>query len=180
LAATFAIGAASAALLAAMVASIDRAAAQVYPSRPITIAYPFAPAGPGDVIARLIVEPMRASLGQPVIVENVAGANGTIGTGRVARAAPNGYTLVLRLSSAHALNGAIYALPYDVLNDFEPISLIADSLQMISAKKALPANDSKELIAWPKANPDKTSQGYAGAGSPGHVAGASLGVPRVP
>jgi len=168
---TYVIGAAGAAILFAPLTGIGTAAAQVYPSRPITVIVSYAAGGSVDVIARLIAERMRVSLGQPVIIENVGGANGTIGTGRVARAAPNGYTLVLGLLSTHVLNGAVYPLPYDVLNDFEPISLIADSPQVIVAKKAMPAKDLNELIAWLKANPDKASLGSAGAGSPGHLAG---------
>src|SRR5262245_54083176 len=158
-------------ILTALLGFVFSAMAQSYPSRPITIVYPFAAGGPGDVIGRVIAERMRISLGQAVIIENVAGANGTIGTGRVARASPNGYTLVLGLSSTHVLNGAIYALAYDVLNDFEPISLVANSPQIMAARKAMPAKDLMELIAWLKENPNRASQGYAGAGSPGHIAG---------
>src|SRR5215831_17032769 len=106
---------------AAMPAMSRPLRAQAYPTRPITIVYPFAAGGPGDVIARVIAEPMRASLGQPVIVENVPGVNGNIGTARVARAAPDGHTLVLGVTSTHVLNAAIYPLAHDVVGDFEPI-----------------------------------------------------------
>ena len=124
------------------------------------------------MVARIVAERMRSSLGQTVIIENVTGANGKLGTGRVARATPDGYTLAFGVSfSTHVVNGAIYALPYDVINDFEPVALVADAPQLILAKKAMPANDLKELIAWLKANPDKASLGHTGAGSPAHVAG---------
>jgi tripartite-type tricarboxylate transporter receptor subunit TctC len=146
--------------------------AQAYPSRPITIVVPSGAGGPSDVVARIVTERMRGSLGQAVIIDNVPGANGTLGIGRVARAAPNGYTLALSVSSStHVFNGAIYALPYDVINDFEPIALVADSPLLIIAKKAMPATDLKELITWLRANPDKASQGNTGQGSPAHVAG---------
>jgi len=145
------------------------AAAQDFPSRPITIVYPFAAGGPGDIIARVIAEPMRAALGQPVIVETMPGANGNIGAGRIARAEPNGSTLLLGTTSTHVLNGALYPLQHDVIKDFEPIALVADSPLIVVARKTMPANDLKELVAWLKANGDKASQGYAGNGSPGHM-----------
>jgi tripartite-type tricarboxylate transporter receptor subunit TctC len=157
---------------AAALAAVSRfAGAQDYPSRPITLIVPFAPGGLADVTARIMAEGMRAALGQPVIIENVGGANGSIGTGRVARAAPDGYTLVLGIWNTHVGNGATYALQYDVVNDFEPIALLADAPLLLVAKKAMPANDLKELIAWLKANPDKASMGTVGAGSPGHLLG---------
>ena len=128
--------------------------------------------GPSDVSRASSPSACAASLGQPLVIENVPGANGTLGTGRVARAKPDGYTLAFSASfSTHVVNGAIYALPYDVVNDFEPVALVADDPQVILAKKAMPANDLKELIAWLKANPDKASLGHIGPGSPAHVAG---------
>ncbi len=161
------------ALGAAALPTVSRiATAQTYPSRPITIVVPSGAGGPSDVVARIVAERMRASLGQAVITDNVAGANGTIGIGRVARAKPDGYTLAFSVSfSTHVVNGAIYALPYDVINDFTPIALVADNPQFILAKKAMPANDLKELIAWLKANPDKASLAQIGPGSPAHVSG---------
>jgi tripartite-type tricarboxylate transporter receptor subunit TctC len=152
-------------------ASTERATAQVYPSRPITMVAPFAAGGPTDAIGRTIAERMRGSVGQPVIVENVTGAAGNIGVGRVARAAGDGYTLGIGAWSTHVVNGAIYTLPFDLLNDFEPISLIATNPNLILAKNAVPANDLRELIAWLKANPDKATLGTAGVGSPPHIAG---------
>jgi tripartite-type tricarboxylate transporter receptor subunit TctC len=147
------------------------AGAQVYPSRPITIIVPFPAGGPSDTLARILAERMRVSLGQPIIIENVTGASGSIGAGRVARAAPDGYTLSLGTSTTHVINGAVLTLQYDVLNDFEPVSLLATNPQLIVARKTMPAKDLKELIAWLKANPDKESQGTSGAGSAIHLAG---------
>jgi tripartite-type tricarboxylate transporter receptor subunit TctC len=145
--------------------------AQAYPTRPIIIVVPFAPGGTSDVIARILAEHMRVSLGQPVIIENVTGASGNIGVGRVARAAGDGYTLTFSGWSTHVANGAIYALPYDLVTDFEPIALVHNQPFLIVAKKTMPAKDMKELIVWLKANPDKASQGHAGVGNPSHVAG---------
>jgi tripartite-type tricarboxylate transporter receptor subunit TctC len=145
--------------------------AQVYPSHPITIVVPFAAGGPTDVIARTMAQHMRASLGQSVIVENVTGANGNIGVGKVARAAPDGYTISIGHWSTHVVNGAVYPLPYDLLKDFEPVSLIATNSYLIVAKNAVPAGDLKSFIAWLKVNPNKASEGTAGAGSPQHVSG---------
>ena len=160
--------AAGAAALSA-VARIARA--QTYPSRPITMIVPFPAGGPLDTIARIIAEGMRGSLGQPIIIENASGAGGTIGVGRVARAAGDGYTLCAGFVGTHVINGATYALQYDLLKDFEPVSLIAGSSWLIVAKKTLPAKELTDLIDWLKANPDKASQGTVGAGSPHHVAG---------
>jgi len=157
---------------AAALPAVSRIAwAQGYPTRPITMVVPYAAGGPADSVGRILVERMRASLGQPVIIENVTGANGSIAVGRVARAAPDGYTLSLGLWNTHVSNGALYALQYDVLNDFEPVGLLASFSSMIVARKAMPANDLKEFIAWLKANPSKASQGSAGVGSMGHLGG---------
>jgi tripartite-type tricarboxylate transporter receptor subunit TctC len=156
---------------AALPAMSQVAWAQSYPSRPITIVVPFAAGGPIDTLARVMAEPMRISLGQPVIVENVSGAAGNIGVGRVARAAPDGYTLVAGFWGTHVLNGAIYKLPYDVLNDFKPILQMTSNLQVIVARKTLPANDLKGLIAWLNAHPDTAAAGTAGGGSPQHIDG---------
>ncbi len=147
------------------------AAAQYYPARPITIVVPFPAGGPTDAVGRIVAERMRTSLGQSVIIENVAGAGGSIGIGRVARAAPDGYTIALGIWSTQVVNAAIYALSYDVVKDFEPIALLASSPLMVAAKSSVPANDLQELIAWLKANPDKASEGTAGVGSPEHIAG---------
>jgi tripartite-type tricarboxylate transporter receptor subunit TctC len=147
------------------------ARAQVYPSRPITMIVPFAAGGPNDTVGRIMAQGMRASLGQALIIENSPGAAGSIGVGRVARAAPDGYTLAVGQWGTHVLNGAIYTLPYDVFNDFEPVILIAESPFLIVSKRTLPPTDLKGLIDWLKANPDKASQGTAGAGAASHIAG---------
>jgi tripartite-type tricarboxylate transporter receptor subunit TctC len=150
------------------------ARAQGYPSRPITLVVPFAPGGLADVIGRIVAEGMRSLLGQILIIENVGGAGGNIGAGRVARAAPDGYTLVLGIWNTHVGKGAIYSLRYDVVKDFEPVALLADAPLLFVANKAVPANDLSEFIAWLGANPDKTSMGTVGAGSPGHLLGILL------
>ncbi len=149
----------------------NQASAQVYPSRPITMVVPLAAGGPLDTIARILAEPMRVSLGQPVIVENVTGAAGTIGTGRVARAAPDGYTFGMGFLGTLVLNGAIYTLPYDVVKDLDPIALISSNPHLIVANAALPAKNLREFIAWLKLNPDKASAGTGGVGASTHVAG---------
>jgi tripartite-type tricarboxylate transporter receptor subunit TctC len=147
------------------------APAQTYPSRPITMIVPFPAGGAIDVIARNLAERMKASLGQPVIIENVTGASGSIGVGRVARAAPDGYMLSLGQNDTHVVNGATYVLRYDVVNDFEPVVLISATPRLILAKNAMPADDLKGLIAWLKANPGKATYGTAGFGSTGQVIG---------
>jgi tripartite-type tricarboxylate transporter receptor subunit TctC len=157
--------------IAAALATTTDARAETFPSRPITIVVSFPAGGPTDTVARVVAEPMRVALGQPIIIENVTGAAGTIGTGNVARAAPTGYTLTVGFLGTHVLNGALYKLPYDVLRDFEPIALLASNPQLIVAKRAIPAKDLRELIGWLKANPDKASQGTAGVGSPAHITG---------
>jgi hypothetical protein len=127
-----------------------------------------------EAASKRISEPRNSgarTLGQPVIIENVTGAAGNIGVGRVARATPDGYTLVAGFWGTHVVNGAIYALPYDVVNDFEAIVLMSRNAQVIVARKTLLANDLKGFIAWLKANPDVATAGTAGAGSPQHVMG---------
>src|SRR5262249_4752241 len=157
---------------AAALSAVSRSArAQAYPTRPITMIVPFPAGGPVDTLGRFISERARASLGQPVIIQNVSGAAGSPGVGQVARAAADGYTLVIGIWSTHVVNAAIYTLQYDVLNDFEPIALLTNNSSLIVAKKTMPAHDLKSLIAWLKANPDKVSAGTAGVGSPQHVFG---------
>jgi tripartite-type tricarboxylate transporter receptor subunit TctC len=144
--------------------------AQVYPSRPISMVVPLPVGGAFDVTARVLAEHMRESLGRPVIVENVTGAAGSIGTGQVARAAPDGYTLIFGGLNTHVINPTFLALPYNVLSDFEPIALTTTVRLLIVAKKAMPANNLKELIAWLTANPDKASQSTGGRGNVSHLA----------
>jgi tripartite-type tricarboxylate transporter receptor subunit TctC len=138
---------------------LNTALAQVYPSRPITMVVPFAAGGPTDTITRIVAQRMSAPLRQSVIIENVSGADGTIGVGRVARAAPDGYTLSVGQWSTHVLNGAAYTLSYDLLKDFEPVALFATNPLVIVTGNAVPARDLKELIAWIKANQDKIAMG---------------------
>jgi tripartite-type tricarboxylate transporter receptor subunit TctC len=147
------------------------ARAQAFPTRPITLVVSFPAGGPADAVARIVVERLRLALGQPVVIENVAGANGSIGTGRVARALPDGYTLSLGVWNSHVANGAAYTLQYNVVSDFEPVALLANYAQLIVGKKDIPADDLRGLIAWLKANPDKASQGHPGVGSQGHLGG---------
>jgi tripartite-type tricarboxylate transporter receptor subunit TctC len=158
----------------AALAGTGMAAAQTYPSRPITIVVPYSAGGPTDTIARIMAERMRGPLGQTIVVENVTGAGGTIGVGRVARAAPDGYTISIGHWGTHVVNGAIYTLQYDVLNGFEPVAMIATNPQIIVAKKAIPAKDLKELIAWLKANSATATQGTAGHGTASHISGVYL------
>ena len=160
-------------LLAIVLAAIcvSPAPAQPYPSRPVTVVVPLAAGGPLDTLARILAEPMRLSLGQPVIVENVTGAAGTVGTGRVARATPDGYTIGMGFLGTHVLNGAIYTLPYDVVKDFDPIALISSNPHVIVVNAGLPAKNLREFIAWLKLNPDKASAGTAGAGTSTHLGG---------
>jgi tripartite-type tricarboxylate transporter receptor subunit TctC len=148
------------------------ASSQSYPSRPITMIVPFPPGGSTDVIGRIMAERMRALLGQPVIVENVGGAGGSIGVGRVARAAPDGYTLDIGQWDTHVGNGALYPLTYDLQKDLEPIGLLSTNPQLILGRKALPVDDLQGLVAWLKANPDKATQAVQTAGA--HVAGVLL------
>jgi tripartite-type tricarboxylate transporter receptor subunit TctC len=138
-------------------AFIRAAAADSYPSRPITMIVPFPAGGNVDVTGRVLADRMRESLGQPVIVENVAGANGSIGIGRVARARPDGYTIDLGFLGGHVYNSVLYSLQYDALQDFQPIAPLVTTPYVIFARKTLPANDLNELIAWLKANPDKAT-----------------------
>jgi len=157
--------------IAASLGTIVSAGAQGFPSRPITMIVPFAAGGSGDTIARIVGERLRVALGQPVIIENVAGASGSIAGARVARTPGDGYTLIQGNWATHVLNGAIFTLQYDLLNDFQPISLLATESLIVVSRKTLPASDLRELIAWLRANPDKASAGTGGGGSVGHVAG---------
>lgn len=158
-----------AALGAAML--ISSAQAQGYPSRPITLIVPLGPGGSTDVIARIMAEGMRNVLGTTIVVENTTGAGGTIGVGRVARSAPDGYTIGIGQWGTNVASGAIYPLQFDLQKDFEPVGLISTQPFLIVARKTMPADDLKDLIAWLKANQDKASQGNSGVGTPSHVGG---------
>jgi tripartite-type tricarboxylate transporter receptor subunit TctC len=140
------------------------ATAQAYPSRPITLIVPTAAGGPTDVFGRIIAESMRRSLGQSIIIENVTGADGSISTGRAARARPDGYTIDLGVMSTHVLNGAFYSLPYDLLNVFVPIAPLERTALIMVARKTLPTTDLRELIAWLRSNPNKASAAVVSVG----------------
>jgi tripartite-type tricarboxylate transporter receptor subunit TctC len=156
---------------AALPAVSPIARAQAYPSRPVTIIVPVPPGGVADPIARILADHLTVTLGEPVVVENVTGAGGSIGVGRAARAAPDGYTLSIGNWLSHVGASAVYPVQYDVLKDFEPVSLLTNSPILITARKDFPANDLKELIAWLKANPDKATAATVGAGSASQVSG---------
>ena len=156
----------------ALLGASSSAHAQSYPSRPITVVVPF-PAGGGgtDAVARVLIEGMKTSLGQPIIVENVPGAGGSLGVTRAVRATSDGYTLSIGNWASHVGAGAAYTVQYDVLRDLEPVSRLAKSPLMIVARKDFPANDLNELIAWLKANPGKATSGTLGVGSGAHLCG---------
>jgi tripartite-type tricarboxylate transporter receptor subunit TctC len=145
---------------AAALPSFSRfAVAQGYPSRPVTMIVPFPAGGATDVIARIMAERMREPLGQPIVIENIGGADGSIGVGRTARARPDGYTICLGIDGTFVLNGAFYSLPYDLLNDFAPISPLATGPVILVGRKTMPVEDLSELIAWLKAHPNQASAG---------------------
>lgn len=162
------------AIVAVASASIGVARAQDFPSHPITMIVPLPAGSAFDLTARLVAERLRIALAQPVVVENLTGASGSVGTGRCARATPDGYTLCFGGVGTHVLNGAMLPVTYDVLKDFEPVALLATAQLLIVAKKAMPADDLKQLIAWLKANPDVASQGTGGTGALTHLAGVSF------
>jgi len=162
------------AVLAAVLSFASGAHAQNYPSHPIMMVVPLGVGGSTDIIGRIMAEAMGRQLGQNIIVENTTGAGGTIGEGRVAHSAPDGYTIAIGQWGTNAANGAIYKLNYDLMKDFEPIGLIATQPFFIASRKDLPANNLKELTAWLKTNGDKTNEGHSGIGSPSHVAGLLL------
>jgi tripartite-type tricarboxylate transporter receptor subunit TctC len=153
---------------AAALASMSRIGrAQAYPTHPVTMIVPVPAGGQMDSIARILAERMRATLKEPVVIENVTGASGT----RAVRAAPDGYTLCYGAWATHVINGAVYALQYDLIGDFEPVALTSITPWFIAARNGVPANDLKGLIAWLQANPDQASAGTSGAGGPGHIGG---------
>ncbi len=150
------------------------AEAQVYPSRPITMIVPFPAGGPSDNLARILVERMRVSLGQPVVIENVSGAGASIGVARLVRSPPDGYTIGIGNMTSHVGAPAIYPIAYNVLTDLEPVSLLTLAPLWILGKIALPPANASELMVWLKANPDKVTFGTVGIGSPAHLGGVYL------
>ena len=147
------------------------AMAQGFPAHPLTMIVPASAGGPTDAIARVLAERMGAMLGQTIVVDNVSGASGSIGVGKVARAAPDGYTIGIGQWSHYVLNGATYNLQYDLLTDFAPVSLVANGPLLLVARNTFPADTLDGMVAWLKANPDKASAGTGGIGTPGHIAG---------
>jgi tripartite-type tricarboxylate transporter receptor subunit TctC len=158
------------ALALALTASAG-AGAQTYPVRPITIVVPFAAGGPTDALVRILSERMRVSLGQPLVVEYVTGAAGTLGVTHVERAAPDGYTVLIGHLGTNVVVPALYSLPFDVLKDLAPVALLPSNPFLLDARTTIPAKDLKELVAWIKTNQDKVSAGTPGANSLPHVAG---------
>src|SRR3984893_9298175 len=154
--------------------STGAARAENFPTRAITMIVPFPAGGATDTLARFLAEKMRGILGQPVIIEDVAGAAGSIRVARAVRSAAGGFTLSIGTSTTHMLTGGLYALSFDLLKDLEPIILIGSEPLLIVGRKNLPADNLKGLIAWLKANPDKASVGIAGVGAAGHLAGISF------
>jgi tripartite-type tricarboxylate transporter receptor subunit TctC len=153
-----------AAAAAIAIAGMSQVHAEDYPSRPVTIIVPFPAGGSIDAVARIIADRMKGPLGQSVIIEDVTGAGGNIGTGRVARAEPDGYTIGIGNITTHVINGVTYNLPYDLVKDFEPIALVTNEPMVIGSRKTLPATNFKELIAWLKANPGKATAATGGSG----------------
>jgi tripartite-type tricarboxylate transporter receptor subunit TctC len=158
-------------VLALTLAGAGTAGAQTYPTHPITIVVPFPAGGPTDVLVRILSDRMRVSLGQPLVVEYVSGAAGTLGVGRVARAAPDGYTMLIGHLGSNVVVPALYSLPFDVLKDFAPVAQLPSNPFLLVGRPTIPAQDLKGLIAWINANQDKVSLGTPGANSLPHVAG---------
>jgi len=167
-------GPVAAALCVALTIHAAPASSDDYPSHPITMIVPLAPGGSTDTLGRIMAQAMRPVLGQPVVVENTAGAAGTIGVTRAERSSPDGYTVLWGMWGTNVANGAIYSLDFDLLNDFEPVGMVATQPFLIDARKTMPASNLKELVAWLKANADKATMGTSGVGSPSHVAGVLM------
>jgi len=160
--------------IASVAMTTKSSCAQAYPARPITMVVGYGVGGPSDTIARIVADRMKSVLGQPIVIENVTGAAGSLGLGRLARAAPDGYTIGLGDWSTLCVNGAIYNLPYDVVKDFAPISMLPSAPQIIVTRAVVPTKNLTELIAWLKMNQSKVSYGTSGIGSPSHVSGVLL------
>ena len=162
------------AVVLAVLTMVGHAFAQGYPSRQISMVVPYPAGGVTDALARLLAEHMKGTLGQPIIVENVSGAGGSIGAGRVARASPDGYTIAFANAETNVLNGAALKLTYDVVKDFEPVILMPSYPFIIVSTNSVPAKNLKELIAWIKADPSKVLQGTVGTGTMQHLCGLSM------
>ena len=163
------------AVLAILTSTAGIACAQTnYPVRPITMVVPFPPGGVTDSLARLLAEHMRTRLGQSVVVENVGGAGGSVGAGRVAHATPDGYTILLGNSETHVLIPVVQNIDFDVVKDFAPVVLLPAYPFLLVSNNAVPAKNLKELIAWIKQNPTKVTQGTVGIGTAQHLCGLAL------
>src|SRR5260370_19495514 len=143
--------------------------AESFPSRPITLIVPFAAGGPTDVLARILAEQMRRTLGQTVVIENVTGASGSVAGVRAARATPDGYTIIIGHWGTHVLNGAVYSLQYDVLNDFDPVGLIGNGPQLIIGRPTLPAQNLNELLVLLHDNQARSTAGPSAPRRGSHV-----------
>jgi tripartite-type tricarboxylate transporter receptor subunit TctC len=157
-----------------LLAAAVSAQAQPYPARQVTAIVPASAGGPTDTIGRIVMARVQQALGQTIVIENIGGASGTLATGRVVRAEPDGYTLIIGGVNHFVVNGAVYPLTYDLLKDFEPISMLASGPMLILSRNTLPAQNLKELITWLKANPDTVTFGTGGLASPPHITGLSL------
>jgi tripartite-type tricarboxylate transporter receptor subunit TctC len=155
----------------ALLAFAGSAHADNFPSRQITIVVPFSAGGPSDAMARVLAERMQRSLGQSILIENVTGAGGSLGVGRVVRSAPDGYTVGFGHLGTNVANGAIYKLGYDLVTDLEPVVMLPSNPMIIVSKDAVPAKTLGELLAWLKSKPTPPTAGTAGAGSGSHIAG---------
>ena len=158
-----------AAIVVFALVAVTGASAQNYPTRPILMIVPYPPGGLSDAVGRPVAEAMQEPLGQNVVIANIGGANGSIGSARAARAAPDGHTLLLGIWNTHVAVAKLLKLDYDVEKDFAPIAFMTDSPLLLTVHRSLPVNTYKELVAWLKANPDKLSSGSAGIGSPPHL-----------
>jgi len=163
-------------LIAALgvLAGIAAASAQSFPSRPVTAVVPASAGGPTDTIGRIVMARAQQLLGQTIVVENVGGASGTIGTGRVVRAEPDGYTIGIGGVNHYVVNASVYPLSYDTLKDFEPIAMLSNGPMLIMSRNSIAAKNLQELIAWLKANPENVTFGTGGLASPPHISGLSL------
>jgi tripartite-type tricarboxylate transporter receptor subunit TctC len=159
------------AALLALLALGGHARADSFPSHQITMIVPFSAGGPTDAMARILAERMRTTLGQTILIENVTGAGGSLGVGRVVRAPPDGYTISIGHLGTHVANGAIYKLGYDLVADLEPVVMLPSNPMVIVSKNAIPAKTLSELLAWLGAKPTPATAGTAGAGSGSHIAG---------
>jgi tripartite-type tricarboxylate transporter receptor subunit TctC len=158
-------------IVAGITVTAEPTRAQSFPTKPLSLVVSYSAGGPTDTLARIIAERMRRSLGQTVVVENIVGASGTVGTGRVARATPDGYQLILGHWGTHVVNGAVLTLSYDVQRDFEPIAMIATNPMILVTRNSMPAANLTDLVAWLKANSAKATYGTSGVGSASHVSG---------